>query len=296
MPAPYRTALSLLALLALMPVFARALAPTSEGTIPFPYQGETFQTFTKVFGDLSAAAAPAPLVVLHGGPGLSHDYLLPIADLAAATGTPTVFYDQIGNARSTHLRTKPASFWTIDLFVAELANLVAHYGLGGSFALLGHSWGGVLGSEFVVRTQPAGLRKLVLSDTLASEALWSTSVGQLLQPFPEWVQQGVVGGMADPSAFQQALDVFYGVHGCTVRPLPEGIVPGGWTIEDRVGEIAAPTLVINGAADLAQDFVVAPFVQGVPGARWVKFNASSHTPFLEETARYIQVVGGFLAE
>ena len=52
-----------------------------EGHAPFAYQGETHQTYYKVFGDLENRTR-TPVVVLHGGPGLSHDYLLPLADLA----------------------------------------------------------------------------------------------------------------------------------------------------------------------------------------------------------------------
>jgi L-proline amide hydrolase len=59
------------------------------------------------------------------------------------------------------------SFWTVDLFLKELENLLGHLGITGEYDLDGHSAGGVLASEWAAR-RPKGLRKLVLSSTPAS--------------------------------------------------------------------------------------------------------------------------------
>ena len=68
----------------------------------------------------------------------------------------------------------------------------------------------------------------------------------------------------------------------------------GWTIVDRLHNIDVKTLVINGAADVAQDFVIQPFLDNIPDASHVKFKHSSHTPFWEERETYMQVVSNFL--
>lgn len=109
----------------------------TTGKIPFAYNGETYYTWYKVFGDLKSGVRP--LVVLHGGPGLSHHYMLPHATLATSHNIPVIFYDQIGIGESTHLSDKPKEFWTIDLFLDELDNLLKHFGIQGNFDLLGHS-------------------------------------------------------------------------------------------------------------------------------------------------------------
>src|ERR1700761_9194593 len=57
-------------------------APVKEGKIPFIVGHETFETYYKVFGDIDSCA-DGPLIVLHGGPGISHDYLIPLSDLAS---------------------------------------------------------------------------------------------------------------------------------------------------------------------------------------------------------------------
>jgi pimeloyl-ACP methyl ester carboxylesterase len=82
----------------------------SEGTIPFEYEGETLQTWYKVVGDV-APRNPRPLVVLHGGPGVSHDYMIPVSDIVSfSSHRPVIFYDQVGNGRSTHLQQKDILF------------------------------------------------------------------------------------------------------------------------------------------------------------------------------------------
>ena len=127
-----------------------------------------FRTWYRIDGDLRPGDpdVPAPLVVLHGGPGATHEYLLALTDLAH-DGRAVVFYDQLGNGNSTHLPERGADFWTVDLFVRELTNLVEHLGIGERFHVLGQSWGGFLAQEYAF-TKPAGLRSLVISNSAAS--------------------------------------------------------------------------------------------------------------------------------
>lgn len=212
-----------------------------EGTIPFTYKGETYQTYYKMFGDLSTRSHP-PVIALHGGPGLSHDCLLPVSDLADAS-IPVIFYDQIGNARSTHLRDKPREFWNIDLFIDELENILAHFRIEDAFSLIGHSWGGILASEMEVRRQPPGLRKLVITNSLAAGNLWSKSNAILLETFPEEVRAGMAAGMKDPKAYYAALRQFHAQHGCTLRPIPEEFV---YSLDQVFGENGDPTVASAG--------------------------------------------------
>src|SRR6202000_1264623 len=98
-------------------------AGTAPFTTTFRGQPETHRTWYKVVGPPAADSSKKPLLVLHGGPGCTHDYLLSLADLAGG-GRPVIFYDQLGNGNSTHLPGRGADFWTVDLFVRDLQNLV----------------------------------------------------------------------------------------------------------------------------------------------------------------------------
>src|SRR3954470_17996785 len=198
-----------------------------EGTVPFEVGGETLQTWFRVTGDLTEdAAAPAPLIVLHGGPGAAHDYLLSLTDLAR-DGRAVVHYDQLGNGRSTHFRGRNGDFWTVDLFVRELHNLVERLGVSGRHHVLGQSWGGFLAQEYAL-TRPAGLRSLVLADTAASFPDFVAEANRLRAELPAEVEATLrrheADGTTDDPAYAEACQVFYARHVCRLDPWPEEVV------------------------------------------------------------------------
>ncbi|KAJ7733258.1 proline-specific peptidase [Mycena maculata] len=293
-------------------------AQITEGKIPFPVGSETFETYYKVVGDVGSCAHGA-LIVLHGGPGISHDYLIPLTDLAPSTAV--IFYDQLGSGQSTRLRTKEISFWVIDLFIAELENVLAFFKVAERFNLLGHSWGGTLASEFIVRRRPPGLRRLVLANTLANAKLRNESLTRLRPGLPEDVQATLKKheqmGTTKSEEYKAAMMVFWAKHGCRLQPFPAEFLHSitlpdedstvldamrngstglatRWDITGRVKLMRhIPTLLINGEYDFMLDSVCAPFYWGIDRVEWVKFANSSHSPQWEERERYIRVVREF---
>lgn len=198
----------------------------AEGFASFVVEGlsEPCQTWYKVFGDLTTSTAP--LIILHGGPGASHDYLLPLTDLAPSTAL--VFYDQIGNGRSTHLPDKAGDeqFWSVDLFKNELDNLLSHLGLRGRpIDLYGHSWGGMLAAEWAAaQPNPPNLRRLVLSNSLASVGAFLEGVTFLRSQLPDDVQEALnraekIEDFESPE-YEAAVEVFYKRHLSLTRPWP----------------------------------------------------------------------------
>ena len=150
-----------------------------EGTVAF----RGHETWYRVVGDLATGTGgPAPLVTLHGGPGGTHDYLLALEDLTAA-GRAVVFYDQLGNGRSTHLRDAPEGLWTFELFLDELDTLLDRLGIAGRYHLLGQSWGGFLGLEHAIR-RPPGLCSFVCSNSAASYPDWAAATDRLRAELP----------------------------------------------------------------------------------------------------------------
>src|SRR5438105_15465873 len=95
--------------------------PVQEGFIPF----NGFKTWYRIVGGQSEAGK-LPLLCLHGGPGVPHDYLEPIEALAA-TGRRVVFYDQLGCGNSDH--PHDPTMWTVPLFVAEVGAVREALGL-----------------------------------------------------------------------------------------------------------------------------------------------------------------------
>ena len=293
----------------------------TTGRAPF----RDWETWYRVTGDLAATAEAGgvPLVVLHGGPGATHDYTLRIARIAE-TGRAVVHYDQLGCGRSTHLRDRGADFWTVQLFLDELDNLLDHLGIRNRYAVLGQSWGGMLGAEHAIR-RPTGLTSLIIADSPASMDLWVREANRLRADLPADVQETLLrheeSGTTDSAEYREAEAVFYARHVCRIVPNPPEVAASfaaidedptvyhtmngpsefhvigslrHWSVVDQVGAIEVPTLVVTGAHDEATPTTVAPFVAGIPDVRWEVFADSSHMPHVEEEERYLQVVGAFL--
>ncbi|MFO1055613.1 MAG: proline iminopeptidase-family hydrolase [Dongiaceae bacterium] len=290
--------------------------PTHEGYADF----RGHRTWYRVTGTLGRGKRP--LVTLHGGPGAASDYLERFGQLAAG-GRAVIHYDQLGGGRSTHLPDKGADFWTVELFLAELDNLLRHLGIA-DYHLLGQSWGGMLGSEHAVR-RPAGLRSLTIANSPASMELWVREAARLRQALPAETRDALnrheaAGTTTDPE-YKAAERVFYDHHLCRVTPWPDELVRSfaqmeadptvyhtmngpnefyvvgtlrSWSVIDRLERIDVPTLIISGRHDEATPACVQPYADRIKGARWVIFENSSHLPHIEETEACLKLVGDFL--
>ena len=89
-----------------------AALPITEGFIPFC----GYSVWYRIVGD-SEETGKKPLLCLHGGPGIPHDYLEPIGEMAAS-GRRVIFYDQLGCGNSDHPHNP--NMWTVELFLAEI--------------------------------------------------------------------------------------------------------------------------------------------------------------------------------
>ncbi len=280
------------------------------------------RTWYRIAGNLDSPRLP--LVVAHGGPGCTYDYVDTFKDIAALDGRAVIHYDQLGNGNSTRLPEKGPDFWTVDLFLDELDTVLRSLGIEQRYAFLGQSWGGMLGAEHAVR-RPEGLKALVIANSPANMRTWVSEANRLRRELPADVQDTLTrheaaGTITDPE-YVAASRVFYDRHVCRVVPWPPEVartfaimdedntvyrnmngptefhVIGtmkDWTIEDRLPDIAVPTLLISGRHDEATPEVVRPYVERVPGIRWVLFEHSSHMPHVEERELCMRTVSDFL--
>lgn len=200
----------------------------STGKINFTYHGTVYQTWYKLIGDLKATKPGLrPVVALHGGPGSSHAYMSVHADLYAAHSIPVIFYDQIGSGKSTHVKDAPKEFWTLDLFMDELENLLAHFNISGDYDLIGHSWGGMLAGNFAAARSPKGLKHLIIADSPASMELWEESTARLVQKLPknlqEIIEKNEKDGTTEALEYQEVMTEFYKLHLCRLDPWPKDL-------------------------------------------------------------------------
>src|SRR5260221_4209911 len=173
-----------------------------------------------------------PLLILHGGPGVPHDYLENLEALASDTQR-VIFYDQLGCGRSD--QPADTSLWRVERFVEELATVRRELGLD-SVHILGQSWGGMLAIEYAL-TQPQGLASLILASTLSSMPMWIAEANRLRNELPPEVQATLLrhetAGTTDDPEYQQAMMVFYERHVIRVVPMPDQVKRA----LDQVGQV-----------------------------------------------------------
>ncbi|RUU52187.1 alpha/beta fold hydrolase, partial [Mesorhizobium sp. M7A.T.Ca.TU.009.01.1.1] len=246
---------------------------------------DAYETWYRVTGELGGEKAP--VVILHGGPGVAHNYV-DAYKLLARRDRAVIHYDQLGCGNSTLLPENGADFWTPGLFIDELENLVDHLGIRTGFHVLGQSWGGMLGAEYAV-TRPQGLKSLTIANSPASMKLWVEEANRLRADLPADVQETLTrheqAGTTNDAAYQAATMVFYERHVCQVVPFPSEVTESfaqvvrnptvynlmngpnefhvigtlkNWSIVDRLPAIDVPTLIISGRHDEATPATVQP--------------------------------------
>jgi L-proline amide hydrolase len=285
------------------------------------------RTWYRVVGDLPAdgsRAQAAPVIVCHGGPGATHDYVSPIAEQLQGSGRACVLYDQLGNGRSDHLPDADPSFWTVELFERELAALAAHLGIDGRYHVVGQSWGGMLALLHALE-RPPGLLSVVAADSPSSVPAFVAGCNELLDAMdPDvsaTIREGERSGETSTPEFQAAVMEFYKRHVCRLDPWPDFVLrsfeamesdptvygtmngPTEFTvvgtikdfdITDRLGDIEAPVLLVSGAYDEVRPWVVAEMDERLRHGESVLFEDSSHMPHVEEPERFREVVEDFL--
>jgi len=211
----------------------------------------------------------------------------------------------------------------VQLFKDELVDLTRELGIADRYAVVGQSWGGMLGMEHAL-DHPAGLRGLVVADSPASIPLWVAEANRLRADLPADVQETLTKheaeGTTDSAEYEEATRVFYDRHLCRV-PWPDYVERSftkmaedptvyhtmngpsefhcigslkTWDITDRLHEISTPTLLVSGRYDEATPHIVEQIHARIPGAQWRIFEESSHMPHVEEQEGFLESVEAFL--
>ncbi|MFZ0170995.1 MAG: proline iminopeptidase-family hydrolase [Acidimicrobiales bacterium] len=120
------------------------------------------------------------LLLLHGGPGATHEYLEAFDSYLPAAGVEYYYYDQLGSGYSD--RPDDPALWELDRFVDEVEQVRGALGLDrDNFVLYGQSWGGLLATEYALRHQQH-LRGLVISNMMSSVPAYNAYAEQILMP------------------------------------------------------------------------------------------------------------------
>jgi proline iminopeptidase len=273
----------------------------------------------------------APLMIVHGGPGASHDYLLPYL-LPLARSHRLIFIDERGSGRSEKL--EDTSQYTVENMVEDVENVRRALGLG-KVSLLGHSYGGVLAQAYAFKYQQ-NLTHLILGGTfystaemnkvlanekhnMAPEALaklealekaglfgkgkeWETG------RYPEDYAKLAWGDGYFPYLYQHRPDPNYDpLSGNTTTAWDlyremwgshgEFIIDGNLkSVEyaDQLPKIHVPTLLICGDHDESDPSLSRFMHEKIAGSKLVVVPQSGHMAFVDQPSFYIKAVNEFL--
>jgi proline iminopeptidase len=321
---------TLLLCLALVPAGLAAQAPPpAAGGGVYPVESG-FVDANGVLLYYEAVGKGEPLVVLHGGPGASHEYFFPWL-LPLARHNRLVFLDERGSGRSTKLED-PAGY-TVEAMAEDVEAVRRALGLG-KVNLLGHSYGGVLAQSYALK-YGANLDHLVLCSTFASTRAMNQVFARMKEKMPPELREridkleaaGLFGkgkdyekGRYTAEYMQAAWGEGYFPYLFGRRPDPnyDPAAPGAmsWDLyremwgshgefvidgnlraveyTDRLASIKVPTLVTVGDHDECDPSLSEAIHAGIPGSRLVVFPQSGHMTFVDQTQLFLDAVDGFL--
>ena len=286
----------------------------TEGYMPF--QG--FKTYYRVVGECKENKKP--LLLLHGGPGSTHNYF-EVLDKIAESGRQLIMYDQIGCGNS-FVEGHPELF-NADTWIRELIELRKYLGLE-EIHLLGQSWGGMQAIWYAIEYKPKGVKSYILSSTLSSAKLWEIEQKRRISYMDDKSKSILLKAEETGDYFSKeyevALDKFMKMYcaGEITEDSPECLrrskkvgseayVVGwghnefsptgtlaGYEFTDRLHEIKEPCLITSGAIDLCSPFIAKTMNDRIPNSKWELFQYSRHMPFVEETDKYIKVLNEWL--
>lgn len=191
--------------------------------IPIQTPKGTFNVWTKRFGNNPRIK----VLLLHGGPGGSHEYFEALETWLGAEGIEFIYYDQLGSAYSD--QPKDDSLWTTERFVEEVEQVRKALGLNkDNFFLLGHSWGGILAAEYALK-YPQHLKGLVISNMMMSIPDYNRYAETVLakQMDPAVVKEvkalEAKGDFENPRYMELLTPHFYAKHLCRLKDWPEPV-------------------------------------------------------------------------
>jgi proline iminopeptidase len=266
------------------------------------------------------------LLLLHGGPGATHEYFEAFDSFLPKEGVEYYYYDQLGSGFSD--QPDDDDLWTIPRFVSEVDQVRA--AIGGTkdnFCLLGHSWGGILAMEYALAHQDQ-VKCLIISNMMASIPAYNDYARKVLEPqmdqaalkrildmektgkteqpdymgllMPNWYSQHILRRPAD----QWPDPVIRGFghlnrHIYVLMQGPSEMGASGrlerWDRFADLKRITVPTLVISGKYDTMDPAYMARMAREIPNAELAATNGG-HMAFYDDQPTYFAKLTAFLRE
>ncbi|HEY9713773.1 MAG TPA: proline iminopeptidase-family hydrolase [Chroococcales cyanobacterium] len=275
-----------------------------------------YKVWTKRMG-----SGPVKVLLLHGGPGFSHDYLEAMESFLPHAGIEMYYYDQLGVGNSD-VPDDP-SLWTLDRYTAEVEEVRQGLKLD-NFVLYGQSWGGILAIEYALNHQQH-LRGLIISNMTAGVQSYLKRLNLLKQQLLSPEQAAQLDALTaakdyDNPAYSHIVEeTLYPKMICRLTPWPEPVtrafrianqkiynqmqgksefeVTGnlkGWDRWDRLHEIRVKTLTMGARYDEMDPDDMIRMAKMMPNAASAICPNGSHLALWDDQAVYFRHLLAFL--
>ena len=291
--------------------------------IPIDTPRGRFRVWTKRIGN----NPDLKVLLLHGGPGSTHEYLEACDSYLPAAGVEYYYYDQLGSGWSD--RPDDPSLWELDRFVDEVEQVRRALGLGHhNFVLYGQSWGGLLAMEYAISHQDQ-LRGLVISNMMASAPAYTAYAEQVLAPAMDQAALAEVRALEaahdtdNPRYLELLTPMHYEQHVLRMPtaewpdpvqrgfahinpaiyvpmqgPSELGMSPDAklarWDRFDDLRRIKVPTLVIGAAYDTMDPAHMEEMARRLPRGTYLHCPNGSHLAMYDDQERYFSGLVDFL--
>jgi proline iminopeptidase len=280
-----------------------------------------FKVWTKRFGN----NPHIKILLLHGGPASTHEYMECFESFFPQEGFEFYEYDQLGSYYSD--QPKDSSLWTIARFVDEVDQVrKAVGGDSSNFYVLGNSWGGMLAMEYALKHQ-ANIKGLIVADMMASCPEYGKYANEVLAKQMDPKVLAEVRGLEAKADFHNPrymgllIPNFYHQHICRLDEWPDALnraakheneeiyvmmqgpsefgVAGrlaNWDIRDRLKEITVPTLMVGARFDTMDPKAMEEQSKAVQHGRYLYCPNGSHLCMWDDQQVFMQGVIQFVKD
>lgn len=289
--------------------------------IPIKTPVGEFKVWTKRFG----TNPKIKVLLLHGGPAMTHEYTECFETFFQREGFEFYEYDQLGSYYSD--QPKDSNLWTTERFVEEVEQVRKAIGADNSnFYVLGNSWGGILAMEYALKYQQ-NLKGLLVANMMASAPEYGKYAEEVLakQMKPEVLAEiralEAKKDFANPRYMELLLPNFYHEHLCRLQDWPDGLnralkhvnsevytlmqgpsefgISGRlaqWDVKNRLKEIAVPTLMIGAKYDTMDPKAMEEQSKMVQKGRYLYCPNGSHLAMWDDQQVFMTGVVKFIKD
>lgn len=291
--------------------------------VPVHTHAGTFRVWTKRIGNNPSVR----VLLLHGGPGCTHEYLEACDSFLPAAGMEYYYYDQLGSAWSD--QPDDPSLWELERFVDEVEQVRQALGLhAGNFVLYGQSWGGILALEYALAHQQH-LKGLVISNMMADVPAYNVYARDVLMPAMDQaalreIQELEEAGDIENPRYMELLYRHHYVQHVLRLPLEEWPNPvqrafaainpavyvsmqgpselgisataklSRWSRFDDLPQVRVPTLVIGARHDTMDPAHMQRMAERLPAGEYLFCPEGSHLSMYDDQETYFEGLCAFL--